>query len=362
VTFALESAMDMLAEKMGLDPLEFRRMNSLKPGQSKSTGRVVEQWPFPELCDAIRPHYERAKRESAAFQYGPVRRGVGVATHAFGISSAGDTARVAVECDPDDGVTIYAAIADPGEGNDAMLTQIAAHLLNLPMEKVRLVTRTTELTTAMGPAAASRMTYMGGGALVYAIEEMKKAMAEAGGTSHAALKKAGKPTRYMGTKKNEDEGPLDPETGQGPSFEAQVHDIQMAEVEVNTDTGDVRVLKMTTAVDAGPVIHPQNLEGQLEGGMDQGVGYALREEYIHGQSKDWVTFKFPTMRTAFDMEVIVRETPRVKGPLGATGVGEMTMVPTAPAVINAIKDACGVRIHNLPATPEKIKAALASRK
>ena len=296
------------------------------------------------------------------FKNGPLKRGVGLATHAFGVSSPGDTSRVAVECDPDGGVTIYAAVADPGEGNDSMLTQIAAHLLALPMDKVRLVTRTTDLTTAMGPAAGSRITYMGGGALVDAIEQMKKAMAEAGGRSQEALKKAGKPTRYMGTKKNEDEGPLDPETGQGPSFESQIHSIQMAEVEVNTDTGHVQVLKMTTAVDAGPVIHPQNLEGQLEGGMDQGVGFALREEYVHGQTKDWVTFKFPTMRTAFDMEVIVRETPRVKGPLGATGVGEMAMVSTAPAVINAIKDACGVTIMNLPATPEKIKAALASRK
>ena len=268
---------------------------------------------------------------------------------------------MAVECDPDDGITVFAAIADPGEGNDSMLTQIAAHVLDLPMEKVRLVTRTTELTTAMGPAAASRMTYMGGGAMLNALEQMKAAMKEAGGRTYDALKKAGKPTRYMGMKKNEDEGPLDPKTGQGPSFEAQVHDIQMAEVEVNMDTGEVRVIKMTTAVDAGPVIHPQNVEGQLEGGMDMGVGYALREEYVHGKTKDWVTFKFPTMKTAFDMEVIVRETPRVKGTLGAVGVGEMTMVPTAPAVINAIKDACGVRIYDLPATPEKIKKALGQK-
>jgi aldehyde oxidoreductase len=155
---------------------------------------------------------------------------------------------------------------------------------------------------------------------------------------------------------------LDPVTGQGPSFESRVHAIQMAEVEVNTDTGEVRVIKMTTAVDAGKVINPQNLEGQLHGGMDQGVGYALREEYIHGQTKDWVTFKFPTMKTSFDMDVIINETPRIKGPLGATGVGEMTMVPTAPAVINAIYDACGARIYNLPATPEKIKAALDAKR
>jgi aldehyde oxidoreductase len=203
---------------------------------------------------------------------------------------------------------------------------------------------------------------MVGGALVNAIEQMKAAMKEAGAKNYEGLKKASKPTRYLG-KKTVEAGDLDPKTGQGRTFDSQVHNIQMAEVEVNTESGEVRVVKMTTAVDPGPVIHPQNLEGQLEGGMDQGVGFALREIYIHGQTKDWVTFKFPTMKTAFDMEVInPRETPRTRGTLGATGIGEMTMVSTAPAVINAIKDACGVRIYDLPATPEKIKAALAQRK
>jgi aldehyde oxidoreductase len=363
VTFALESAMDMLAEKSGMDPLEFRRINSLQPGQSVSTGMVYEQWPFPELCDAIRPTYERAKKEAAAFKSGPMRRGVGIGTHAFGIGGPGDAGMVAVELDPDDGLTIYAAVADPGEGNDSMLTQIASHLSGIPMDKVRLVTRDTDHTTAMGPAAASRMTYMAGGSLILAIEQLQKAMREVGADTYAGLKKAGKPIRYMGSKRAEgEEGPLDPKTGQGPSFESRVHAIQMAEVEVNTDTGEVRVIKMTTAVDAGKVIHPQNLEGQLEGGMSQGVGYALREEYIHGKTKDWVTFKFPSMKTTFDVDLIIRETPRLKGPLGATGVGEMTMVPTAPAVINAIYDACGVRIYDLPAAPGKIKAAMAAKK
>ena len=136
----------------------------------------------------------------------------------------------------------------------------------------------------------------------------------------------------------------------------------MAEVEVDTATGNVRVLKMTTAVDAGPIIHPQNLEGQLEGGMDQGIGYALREEYIPGKTKDWVTFKFPTFETSFDVEFITRETPRINGTLGSTGIGEMTMVSTAPAVTNAIYNACGARIYNLPATPDKVKAALKAQK
>jgi aldehyde oxidoreductase len=361
VSFALESAMDMLADKLGIDPLEFRRMNSLERGQSVSTGAVMEQWPFPALCDVMRPHYDRAKKEAAAFRDGPVKRGVGLACHAFGIAEPGDAAVAAVELDPDDGITIYAAAADPGEGNDSMLTQIAAHLLDLPMEKIRLVTRTTDQTAETGPAAGSRITYMVGGALVNALEQMKAAMVEAGVMNYEGMKKAGKPIRYIG-KKSVAQGELDPKTGQGPTFDSQVHNIQMAEVEVNTETGEVRVLKMTSAVDSGPVIHPQNLVGQLEGGMDQGVGYALREEYTHGQTKDWVTFKFPTMKTAFDTEVIIRETPRSRGTLGSTGIGEMTMVSTAPAVINAIKDACGIRIYDLPATPDKIKAALAEGK
>ena len=139
-----------------------------------------------------------------------------------------------------------------------------------------------------------------------------------------------------------------------------MHAVQMVELEVNTETGKVRVLKMTTAVDAGPVINPQNLTGQLEGGMDMGVGFALREEYVAGKTRDWRTLSSRKSRMPSIWKSSFRETPRPKGPLGATGVGEMCMVPTAPAVINAIKNATGVWICELPATPEKIKAALAA--
>jgi aldehyde oxidoreductase len=358
--FALESAMDMMAEKIGMDPLEFRKINSLKVGQTKATGFAVKQWPFPELCDLIRPHFDRAKKDVAEFNKkgGPIKRGVGIASCAFGIGESEDGAPTSVEVDPDNGITIYAAIADPGEGNDSMLTQIASHTLDMPMDKIRLYTRDTERTVNMGPAAASRMTYMGGGSVLTALEKIKEAFAKAGSKTYDGLKKAGLPTRYEGLKVIEGTGMPDPETGQGPYFESDVHNIQMVELEVNTDTGEAQVLKITTAVDAGTILHPKNLEGQLEGGMDQGVGYALREEYLSGKTKDWVTFKFPTMKTAFETEIITQETPRINGPLGATGIGEMTMVSTAPAVTNAIYNACGARIYDLPATPEKIKSAL----
>jgi aldehyde oxidoreductase len=360
VMFALESLMDMLAEKAGIDPLEFRKRNALKPGQTRSTGAPIDQTSFPELCDDIRPHFERAKKDAAAFNKkgGKIKRGVGIACMSFGIAEAGDSASNSVEINPDDTVTIYAAVADPGEGNDSMLSQLASQVLGLPLEKIKLYTRDTDKTVSSGPSAGSRQTYMSGGALVNGLEQMAKAMKEAGGKTYAALKKAGKPTRYEGVKQIAGQDRFDPKTGQTDSFDSQVHNIQMAEIEVNTETGDIRVLKMTTAVDAGPIIHPQNLEGQLEGGMDQGIGYALREEFVLGKTKDWITFKFPTINESFEVEFIKRETPRIRGTLGSTGIGEMTMVSTAPAVTNAIYNACGARIYHLPATPEKVKAAL----
>jgi aldehyde oxidoreductase len=265
-----------------------------------------------------------------------------------------------VELDGDGGVSVYAATADPGEGNDSMLSQLTARIMELPLDRVRLYTRDTGNTAASGPAAGSRITYMIGGALVNALEQLKAAMQETGAKTSAELEAAGKPKRYVGRKKVESTTPLDPLTGQGSSYESRAHSVQMAEVEVDTETGNVKVLKMTATVDVGTVIHPQNVIGQMEGGMDMGIGLALREKYVAGKTKDWVTFKFPTIGHSCSMEVILVETPRLKGPLGATGVGEMSIMPTAPAVINAIKNAIGAWICDLPATPDKIKAALAA--
>jgi aldehyde oxidoreductase len=214
----------------------------------------------------------------------------------------------------------------------------------------------------MGPAAGSRMTWIGGGSLQIAVEQLRKAMDEAGSKTYEGLKKDGKPVRFVGMKKNKGNPEVDPKTFQGDSNNSHVHNIQMAEVEVNTETGVVKVIKMTTAVDCGPLINPQAVEGQLEGGMDQGIGYALREEYIHGKTKDWITFKFPTINDMPEMELIFQETPRPNGTLGATGVGEMTMISTAPSVTNAIYNACGARVYDLPATPDKVKKALAEAK
>ncbi|MDD5702177.1 MAG: molybdopterin-dependent oxidoreductase, partial [Dehalococcoidales bacterium] len=180
VAVALECAMDMLAEKLNVDPLEFRKMNSLKIGETLSVGKAAEQWPFPELCDAIRPAYEKAKKEAAAQKQGDIKRGVGIAAYSFGVAEWGDNAQVSVEVDKDGGVTVYGAVADPGEGNESMLKQIAATMLELPLNKVRIYTRDMDKTTHTGAAGGSRITYMCGGALVNAVEQLRKALKESG--------------------------------------------------------------------------------------------------------------------------------------------------------------------------------------
>ena len=119
---------------------------------------------------------------------------------------------------------------------------------------------------------------------------------------------------------------------------------------------------MTGVVDAGTLIHPLNVLCQIEGGMDMGAGMALREKYVHGESVDWATYKYPTMKDSFDKDVVLIETPRKNGPLGATGVGEFTLMPTSPSILNAIENAIGARIYDLPATPDKVLRALKSKK
>jgi aldehyde oxidoreductase len=361
VNYALESAMDLLAVKVGMDPLAFRQLNVLKPGESTSSGHVMEEWALEGCLKRVEPEYERALEEAAARESDTLRRGVGLAGASFGIGEALDKSEVAVELDPDGGLTVYASVADPGEGNDSMLSQIAAHLTKIPRDKIRLQTRDSALTPNSRISAGSRQTFMSGHALVNAIEALQTAMKEAGAKTHQDLVKAGKPTRYQASHNLTQTG-MDAETGQGEFFASRCHGVQMAEVEVNIKTGEVRVLKMTGVVDAGTAINPMNVICQIEGGMDMGAGMALREKYVHGETVDWVTYKYPTFKTSFDKEIILLETPRKNGTLGATGIGEFTLMPTSPSILNAIENAIGVRIYDLPATPDKILKALKAKK
>ena len=210
-----------------------------------------------------------------------------------------------------------------------MLTQIAAHLMNVSHDKVHLVTRDTDNTPDSSTASGSRVTYMSGGALVLAIEALKAAMAEVGAKGYDDLVAAGKPTRYMATR-IQDATLMDPATGQGAPFESRVHGAQMAEVEVDTETGAVRVLKMTAVVDPGTVLNPSVVEGQIEGGMDMGAGMALRERYVHGETDDWKSINFPTMKTAFDVRSSCYRLPGRKAHSGLWVLANSSSCPPRP--------------------------------
>ncbi len=355
--FALESCMDLLAKKLGMDPHDLRTINGLQPGQTTSNGQEAEDWAFNACLQRIKPEYERAQKEARAFHSDSLRRGVGLAGSSFGIGEPSDISHVAVELDPDGGVSVYASVADPGEGNDALLTQLCSHRMGIPREKVRILTRDTEETPDSGVSAGSRQTYMSGQALVKAIEALQEAMQESGAKTHDELVQAGRPTRYMGVNTLSHTG-MDQHTGQGKLWDSYCHGVQLAEVEVDVNTGEVRVVKMTAAIDPGVIINPLAVTCQIEGGMDMGAGMALREEYVHGESIDWKTYHFPSVKTAFEMETILLETPRKNGPLGATGIGEFTLVPTHPAIVNAIDDAVGARVFDMPATPDKVLKAI----
>jgi CO/xanthine dehydrogenase Mo-binding subunit len=244
-----------------------------------------------------------------------------------------------------------------GQGTDTMFWQIAAETMEFPLERVKVCTTDTQITPDGNFSAGSRQTYVSGRAVQMAVEELKKAMDENGVKTYSEMKAKGLPTLYKAVNKPVTSRP-DPKTGQGVPWETYSFGIQMAEVAVEIKTGRVNVLKIISVHDLGTVINRLNVEGQLHGGICMGLGYALMEEFIYNKTDSFAKFKIPRAKDMPDMEVITLNIPRKKGPFGASGTAEYADVPTAPAIANAIYNACGVRIRDLPITPEKIRQSL----
>jgi aldehyde oxidoreductase len=238
-----------------------------------------------------------------------------------------------------------------------MFWQVAAETMGFPLEKVRVCTTDTEITPDGNFSAGSRQTYVSGKAVQMAVAELKKAMEENRAKTYREMKAKGLSTLYKAVNKPITSRP-DPKTGQGVPWETYSFGIQMAEVAVEVKTGKVDVLKITSVHDLGTVINIQNVEGQLHGGIAMGLGYALAENYVYPETDSFAKFKVPRAKDMPDMKVITLNIPRPKGPFGASGTAEYADVPTAPAITNAIYNACGVRIRNLPITAEKLKKYL----
>jgi aldehyde oxidoreductase len=361
--FAIESALDEVAAQLKMDPLKLRIKNGLVSGDATICGQVLDHpIGFQESLEVMRPLYDCAKEEAQQNQTSQVKRGVGLAGVWFGPGrSAPDQSEAWAELLPENTLQVWIGSSDMGQGTDTMFLQVAAETMGVPLEKVKVCTTDTQLTPDGNFSAGSRQTYVSGRAVQMAVAELKKAMQDHNVETYNEMKMKNIPTLYRAVNKPVTTK-LDPVDGHGVPWETYSFGVQMAEIAVEITTGKVQVLKITSVHDLGTVINRQNVEGQLHGGISMGLGYALMEEFVYNETDSFAKLRIPRAKETPDMEVITLAIPRKNGPFGACGMAEYADVPTAPAIANAIYDACGVRVRDLPATREKIRKLLAEGK
>ena len=316
------------------------------------------------------------------------KRGIGVGSMFYGMGygfSRQDIGSAEVEICEDGSVTLRSGEVDYGQGSDTIFCQIVAEELGIRYDAIQLITADTFTTPNAGPTSASRLTYVTGNAVLKAARALRtrlKAIAEERlgeldllfadeevfseahpekRLSFAALAREGhlRGTAMVETTWHDiTTGDVDRETGQGNAYSNYSYATQLAEVEVDTETGKVDVLRVIAATDVGKAINPMNVEGQIEGGVIMGLGYALTEEikqekgYV--KTKNLGEYMLPTSLDIPEIETHIVEVPVSSGPYGAKGVGEPALIPTTPAILNAIANALGVRVTDLPANLENL--------
>jgi len=347
--FAIESILDELAAELGIDPLDLRARNGFVPGDRTIFGQKLEDASgLGECLEKMRPLYVEAVREARVADGSDVRRGVGLAAVWFGPGrSAPDQSEAWAELLPDNDLQVWIGASDMGQGSDTMFWQIAARTFGYPLDRVHLCTTDTAHTPDGNFSAGSRQTYVSGRAVELAVSKLAKAMADAGVSTYDEMKARGLPTLYKVVHKTATTR-LDPMTGQGVPWETYSFGVQMAEVVVDMAKGRVKVLKITAVHDMGTVINRLNVKGQIHGGIAMGLGYALSEKFEYTVTDSFGKYRIPRAKDMPLIEVHTVEVPRENGPFGASGTGEFADVPTAPAIANAVQDACGIRIRRLP--------------
>ena len=362
--FPSEVLMDELAEKLGMDPLELRYKNVYRKGSTTPTGQDPEVYSLPEMIDKLRPKYEAAKKRAAKRSTDAVKRGVGVAVGVYGAGLDGpDTSETDVELNPDGTVTIFNTWEDHGQGADMGTLAVAHEALRplaLATDHIRLVMNDTSKCPNSGPAGGSRSQVVTGQAIRVGCEELLKAMKKANGSyrTYEEMQAEGLPTKVHG-KWTAPAKDCDA-NGQGSPFCCYMYGVFLAEVAVDKATGKTTVEGMTCVADVGTVVNRLVVDGQIYGGLAQGIGLALTEDFEDIKKHSTLAGAgFPYIKQIPDnMEIIYVETPRPDGPFGASGVGEMPLTAPHAAVINGIYNACGARIRSIPALPEKVLAAM----
>jgi len=386
---ATETLLDELAEKLGIDALELRHRNAIRAGDRTATGQVIVASAGLAAClDALRPRWQQARAAAEAANRradGIVRSGVGIAAMWYGIgnTSLSNPSTMRVGIDRSGRVTLYSGAVDIGQGSNTIMAQICADALGVPVGALTLVTGDTDLTPDAGKTSASRQTFVSGAAAKLAGEDLRRqilARAGADAVAQIAIIDGRLLVRDGGVVHEIDLGALpasnesgdvltgsghfDPPTtpldedGQGAPYASYAFAAQMAEIEIDTRLGTVQVKRITAAHDVGRAINPIQVEGQIHGGVAQGIGLALMEEYLPGRTENLHDYLIPTIGDVPEIECLLIEDPEPLGPYGAKGIGEPALIPTAPAILNAIHHATGIRLRRIPATPDRVRAAL----
>jgi CO/xanthine dehydrogenase Mo-binding subunit len=393
VSWAIESHLDVMAEKLGLDPVEVRLKNAVEEGSLSVTGQVLHS---VGLKETLRQAAEKIGWRKASGPY----RGKGIACmHKSTVTPSSSAAFV--KLNEDASVTLLCSAVEMGQGSSTILAQIASEELGIPVEKISMVRPDTDVTPYDMASVSSRSTFFVGNAVRRAAADAREQLLQIAaeileanpqdlvieggkvmvrGVPEKAIPIAelplgeafyvgakgrgrGRPVLGRGSFTVEDATPLDRETGQGKNPSAfWMYATQAAEVEVDPRSGRVKVLRISSAHDVGKSIHPVAIEGQIQGALVMGVGTALWEEMEleKGRVKNpsFAEYKLPSALDAPEMIPIIVEELHAQGPYGAKGLGEPALAPTAAAIANAIYAAVGVRVKDLPITPEKILEGL----
>ncbi|RBI76897.1 aldehyde oxidase [Roseovarius sp. TE539] len=381
-----ETLFDDLALSAGLDRLAFRQLNALRDGQATVCGQELQGVGIGACLEALEGPWTAAldRAEARNRPDGPLRHGVGIASCWYGCGNTAlpNPSTIRVGITPDGRLRLHQGATDIGQGANTVITQICADALGLPVTAFELVGPDTRLTPDCGKTSASRQTYVTGNAALAAGRALRArilALANTGPDAEITLEgdtlvvRDGRTERRIalsGIAADANgyalaaEESYDPpttaldENGQGAPYAVYGYGAQIAEVTVDISLGTVRVTRMTAAHDLGRIINPLLARGQVEGGIAQGLGMALMEEYVPGRTENLHDYLIPTTGDMPRIDTILLEVPDPEGPMGAKGLGEHVLIPTAPAILNAIRHAAGARITQLPALPHRVLAAI----
>jgi len=364
-----EALTDMAAEAAGIDAWEFRMKNVAHEGDLTINSRAYHDYSYPKLLELLKPHYDEFKAIADEAKKEGRHVGVGMGMGGFNVGKGFiDHCENDLELCADGYINVYNTWQDLGQGGDIgtlALTLKALEPLHIDPEKVRQITMDTKLAPDSGLSAASRSHYMNGRAICDAAEKLLAAMKKDDGTyrTYEEMVEEGIPTRYRGHVDEVGRGydpAQDPNTGEGDRFSTHTYSVACALVEVDVNTGKTKVLKFAQAVDIGKIGNKLSVDGQAYGRISHAIGFALTEDYDASDRAN--NMAYCGVPTCTDIPDDIRieyyeDNPRPDGPFGSGGAAEVFQACTHMPIINAINNACGVRIYDLPATPKKVKAA-----